>query len=106
MWTVLKESHLAQAKGALEERRRVLLRRHADELAQLAAEQDEIDALRRLAATFCDKFKVKAAPKSAPPRAPMPAPAARAPHDAWRGGTRGRHQSNFAMFSGALSRAF
>jgi hypothetical protein len=107
MWSVLKQSHLEQAKVALERRRSEMLQRHAEEIVELEAEQADVVALRRLAAAFCDKFNVTAAaPRAEIAASPArPAPA-KPPREAWRVAPRGQHQSNFAMFSGAVARAF
>ena len=103
MWNVLKPSDLAQAKETLEARRGDLLRRHAEEIENLAAEQADIDTLRRLAAAFCDKFNVAPAPQRPTHATRQGAGPSREP---WRVAPRGQPQSNFAVFSGALARAF
>jgi hypothetical protein len=105
MWNVLKHNDLAQAEGALQRRRGEMLQRQAEELGQLAADQAEIESLRRLAAIFCDKFHVAAAPTAADAAPATPTQTAPVPREAWRGAQRGGQQSNFATFSGAVARS-
>lgn len=108
MWSVLKHHDLTAAERGLEGRRADLLRRHAEELEQLDADRAEIDALRRLAATFSGKFRTTAAavpPPAAPRPAALPSAGGAPPRDAWRAAPRQQPRTNFALFSGAVSRA-
>jgi len=62
MWNVLKPTDLDEAQRQLGSRRAELLRRHAEEMAHLQADQVDLEALDRLAAVFATKFK-----KTSPP---------------------------------------
>ena len=66
MWDVLKPTDIAEAQRQLHERRAETLRRQAEELAALEADQADLTALDRLAAAFSSKFKKAAAPAAAP----------------------------------------
>ena len=61
MWDVLKPTDIEEAQQQLNERRAQTLRRQAEELAGLQADEADLVALDRLAAAFSSKFK-KAAP--------------------------------------------
>src|SRR4051812_16216210 len=69
MWDVLKPTDLEKAQRQLNEQRADLLRRQADELATLQADEADLEALDRLATVFSSKFKKSAA--AAPPEVPV-----------------------------------
>lgn len=62
MWDVLKPTDIGEAQRQLKARRAELLRRHAEELAGLQADEADLAALDRLAAAFSSKFKKATAP--------------------------------------------
>lgn len=62
MWDVLKPTDIEEAQRQLNARRDEILRRQAEELAGLQADEADIEALDRLAAAFSSKFKKVAAP--------------------------------------------
>jgi len=66
MWEVLKPTDLEQVQRQLNDRRADLLRRHAEELAGLDADEADLLTLDRLAAAFSSKFTKAAAPTPAP----------------------------------------
>ena len=105
MWSVLKPNDLLEARHALDGRRTETLRRHTEEIEKLAADQAEIDTLRRLAAAFSEKF-VTTAPAPAPV-APTAANRHQSPpREPWRGTQREQPRTNFGTFSLALARGF
>lgn len=106
MWSVLKQNDLLEARRAVDSRRAEMLRRHTEEIEQLAADQTEIETLRRLVTAFSEKFKTTVAPPA--PAAP-PEPANRhqpPPREPWRGAQREPPRTNFGTFSLALARGF
>ncbi len=70
MWDLLKQSDIEQAKQDVKVRRDEILKRHAEELKALDADEGEIETLDRLAEAFARKFK------QAPEATPEPAPEA------------------------------
>lgn len=67
MWEVLKPTDIEEAQRQLKARRAELVRRQAEELAGLQADEVDLVALDRLAAAFSSKFKKAAAPAPAEP---------------------------------------
>src|SRR4051812_27999140 len=61
MWSLVKRSDIDAAQEQLVSQRAELLRRQAEELARLEADQADLEALDRLARSFSTKFK-KTAP--------------------------------------------
>jgi hypothetical protein len=128
MWTVMKRSDLAQARQDLEACRTEAVQRHAQELEKLEADRAELDALRRLAAAFSDKFKkpptVAVAPATTTAAAapvavsghgggrPAMVPVAVSGHGGgrpaafqpWQVAPRGQPRTNFDAFSQARAR--
>jgi len=70
MWDVLKQTDIEQARQQIQLCRDETLRRHAEEIQRMDADQAEIDTLDRLIDAFSDKFKVVPASAQA---APIPA---------------------------------
>jgi anti-sigma factor RsiW len=105
MWSVLKQDDLSEARRALDSRRTEMLRRHTEEIEQLAADQAEIETLRRLATAFSEKFKTALAPP-APAAPPAPNRYEPPPREPWRGAQREQPRTNFGTFSLALARGF
>ena len=66
MWDVLRPTDIAKAQRQLNERRAETLRRQAEELAVMAADKADLEALDRLAAAFASKFKKAAEPPAIP----------------------------------------
>lgn len=60
MWEQLTPEHLERAKRELGRRRADILARHAEELKELEADQDEIDSLDRAIGAFARKFTAPA----------------------------------------------
>ena len=56
MWDEIKRTDVELAREKLAELRSVMLRRHAEELKQLDADEAEIDMLVRLADTIAEKY--------------------------------------------------
>src|SRR5689334_7753257 len=78
MWNNLSIADLEQARQQLALQREEILRRHAEEIGQLDADEAEIQALDQLAAAFIRKFQKIAAATAEPepatePAAPPPA---------------------------------
>jgi hypothetical protein len=65
MWNVLKPTDIDKAQQQLNSRRAEILKRQAEELARLQADQADLEVLDRLASTFSTKFK-KSAPAVPP----------------------------------------
>jgi hypothetical protein len=86
MWDLLKQTDIEQARQRLQLCRDATLKRHAEEIQGVDADQVEIDTLRRLIDAFSDKFKI--APASP---APPPAPAKRHEHAALAAVKRSEH---------------
>jgi len=111
MWDVLKPTDIEQAQRQLNERRADLLRRQADETATLQADQADLEALGRLAATFSGKFKKAAAPapstipinKKPDPSQMQHQPVSPRPHP--RSEKRNLSGTNFEVFSRAVSKS-
>ena len=128
MWNNLSVADLEQARQQLAVQREEILRRHAEEIGQLDADEAEIQALDQLAAAFIRKFQKIAEATAEPgpatePAAPPPAiaepaapPATKPPAaEHGHGGRRSsRHthdddgstypQTNFEVFSRAAAR--
>jgi hypothetical protein len=113
MWNLLQRTDLDQAQRELISRRAEILRRHAEELARLEADESDLEALDRLASAFSTKFK-KTAPAipaiAVTKKADRPVtqhrqngdrPHPRAPHS----DRRGLSGTNFEVFSRALSKS-
>jgi hypothetical protein len=113
MWNVLKPTDIDEAQRQLGARRAELLRRHAEEMAHLEADQVDLEALDRLAAMFATKFKKTLPPVptfatgkkvDAPATRPQPVthrPQPRASHS----DKRNLSGTNFEVFSRAVSKA-
>ena len=67
MWDLLKQTDIEQARQQLELCRDATLRKHAEEIQSLEADQAELDTLDRLIAAFSGKLKTAPAPAAAPP---------------------------------------
>lgn len=106
MWHSLARSDIDRAKQQLELRRAEILRRQAEEIGRLEADQGELDMLNRLAEAFAEKYE-RAVP---PPREPVVSrvaggiavqrhvPAPRRPDN------RNYGRTNFETFARAVSR--
>jgi hypothetical protein len=61
MWDKLTPADIHNARQQLGRRREEMLRRHAEELAAVDADNTEIETLQRLVSRFVEKFNVAAA---------------------------------------------
>jgi hypothetical protein len=112
MWDVLKPTDIAEAQRQLKARRAELLRRQADELAGLHADEADLAALDRLAAAFSSKFQ-----KATTPAVPVVAVAKKSDlpiiqHQPASARPQARHSekrnlsgTNFEVFSRAVSKS-
>ena len=115
MWDVLKPTDIEEAQRQLNARRADVLRRQAEELASLEADEADLEALDRLAAAFASKFKSPAAsavpaiavskkpglPVAPPPQPVSPRPQPRQSHSE----KRNLSGTNFEVFSRAVSKS-
>ena len=60
MWHQVKPADFDRANEQLNLRREETLRRHAEEISVLDAEQADVEALDRMVAEFAEKFKIAA----------------------------------------------
>ena len=60
MWHHVKRADFERANEQLNLRREETLRRHAEEIGALDAEQADVEALDRMVAEFAQKFKIAA----------------------------------------------
>jgi hypothetical protein len=116
MWDVLKPTDIEEAQRQLNSRRADVLRRHAEELAGLEADEADLAALDRLAAVFAGKFKKAAAATAAPiavsKKTDLPVTAPQPPAVSVRPQPRQSHSekrnlsgTNFEVFSRAVSKS-
>jgi hypothetical protein len=114
MWDVLKPTHIEEAQRQLKARRADLLQRQAEELARLQADETDLEALDRLAASFSRKFKTAAAPpipaiaverKSDRAAVPQPPVSARPQPRPAPSEKRNLSGTNFEVFSRAVSKS-
>lgn len=109
MWSALKRTDLERARRELAARSSRALERHAAEIAALDGEIAELETLRRLVASFADKF-APAPPAAAPLPPPAAAPAPAIPiapqhrffPDPARAERRGQPLTNFEMLARAM----
>jgi hypothetical protein len=114
MWDVLKPTDIEAAQRQLNARRADVLRRHAEELARLEADEADLEALDRLAAAFASKFRKPAAAtvppiavskKPDPPVLPPPPVSARPQPRQSAAEKRNLSGTNFEVFSRAVSKS-
>jgi len=67
MWDVLKQTDIEQAKQQIQLCRDETLRRHAEEIQRMDADQAAIDTLDHLIEAFAEKFKTAPAAAETPP---------------------------------------
>src|SRR5947209_4296883 len=73
MWNNLTSHDIEQAKQQLQLKREEILRRHAEEIGGLDADEAEVETLDRLADVFSGKFKIGRTSAPEPAIAPEPA---------------------------------